>query len=500
MTKRLHHLAHYLGWSAALLALLAATAGTPLAAADVPGCSVSFSSSTVDGSSLWTDLQPKDGTERNCNFHNFIYNNFLYLVADDGNGHPRFMSLAPWYQLLPKSGEPTWEGSYQPFRPIEIVKSNSRQFGGEAGDNFRLLDVNSNATGYDIRVNKPFLDYVKNKDLYTSTGQKAAAAAFQSNPPDGGTWLPWGSDSEVGAIEIKTAWRDYGTNEDACPSDIMHCEEATDGHYWGFVAMHLVQKTPTRGELVWGSFEHVANSPDCNPSVGISGQTYDASNPIQENPKDPVTGGTISQGWNYFDYSSYQNAGGDGTTCTFPDDSSQPASDAQCNADPVSGYDKNGDPTFQRIDACRTDVLPAVSASDCETNIRNALNVSCLNRSVLVNFPGGLDSKWKYYQLIGAEWMSAASVPTTGCFSYNGGPHCPQGGSAPHFDRAGTTELANTTMETWMQKSMAGKYKSTEQGGHSQPVNATDCFSCHMPETTSWGEGDTSHVFTRIQQ
>ena len=501
----------------------AVLAADQAAAAPTPGCSVNFSAAPVDGSSLWPDIKPKAGQDpRNCDFHAFSWNNFLWLVGDQG-GHPRFMSLAPWYQVFPASGQPgPWRGNYQPLQPIEIVKSDVHVLGGEAGDNFQLLDVASQASGYDIRINQPFYDFIRASGLYTKAAVSSAAQDFSNiAKTNGGIWLPPGSASAAGALEIKTAWRQYGTSATACPSSIMHCEKASDGSWWGLVGIHAVQKTPTRGELIWASFEHVANAPDCtqtatvtdpngNPVLRPDGTPWPGTDPIGKLPSDPVKGGTIATGWNYFDYPTYQKAGGDGKTCTFPDDDDVRATGQQCNTDPTSGFDSSHDPIFQRVDVCRTESLPAVTAANCEVNVANALNVSCLNDSVMASFPAGLATKWRYYRSIGAEWMNATSVPTTGCFTFTpDGPACPQKTTPPYsgypatFQRAGTQTLANTTMETWMQDEMAGKYQ-TWDSQNDQPTltvyEATDCFGCHQPVTFSFGEGDTSHVFTKTQQ
>ncbi len=85
-------------------------AGLPLAttaAADSPSqdaCTTSYKSNTVDGSALWTEV-PQGEFAIYCQFHQLGWNNFLYLVADV-DGHPRFMSFAPWYDALPATREP----------------------------------------------------------------------------------------------------------------------------------------------------------------------------------------------------------------------------------------------------------------------------------------------------------------------------------------------------------------------------------------------------------
>ena len=88
----------------------------------------------------------------------------------------------------------------------------------------------------------------------------------------------------------------------------MHCEVDSGNNSWGLLGLHLVQKTQNHGEFIWASFEHVANSPDCNPG---------GSNPIQQNPVDPINPGlTINvnsnisglakaTGWSLFNWTLY---------------------------------------------------------------------------------------------------------------------------------------------------------------------------------------------------
>lgn len=462
----------------------------------------------VDGQTFWpqtqTGITVQERSDTNCLINQFAINNFLYLVGDDGAGHPRFMSYAPWYDMLPKYGAPkAWSGSYSPLDGVLLNNSDNQE---QAGDGFELLAVDSQVTAYDIRVNEPFYTYVSKWKLYTHVALDVARVAFALNSKVGGIWLPPtdGDGSKPGSVEIKTSWRPYGeASTGACPGDIMHCETDDSGNSWGLVGMHLVQKTTGHGEFIWASFEHVGNSPDC-----ASGGT----NPIGQNPTSPlgaslnmnknISGLKDTTGWNYFNYASYVSAGGQGGSCSFP--TQQGSQDTLCLTSPEGA--SAGD--WVPVNICRTQPIPAGTdvCSGSLTDPTNLTTIACLNNSVARNFPSGIDGKWRNYQLIGMEWLFNGSTGdgavTTGCFTYDENDAkdaCPNypGGSGelgvPHYARTGSTEMANTTMETWMQDQM---YLQTKFSG---TVKAADCFACHQPQTRSY-QGDMSHIFGRISQ
>ncbi len=502
-------------WMIAICLLLAASVA---ADGQTTGCTIAaYEGRTVNGASMWVDVPEIQQAVKNCYFDQLAWNNFLYLVKDDGYGHPRFMSYAPWYDVVPASGEPHWPG-YTPLSATELKNKKNKE---EAGDGFHLLDVTSSAVAYDFRVNRAFFDYVKTNGIYTKAAYNDYVKSYNKNPVTGGIWLPAGDQAKsiVGAIEIKTAWRDFGSDPNACPSEIMHCEKdsgTSTPHYWGLVGLHLVQKTPGHGEFIWMSFEHVANSPDCGPN---------GSNPIQKEPKDPTKrGATINvnqnlpdwskkTGWSFFNYTNYRISNGDGKSCSYPKLASATYAETTCassSTKPLCLTDPNpsGDGhTWVQVDVCRTDQLPTIGGA-CTDTEDNAFNVACLNHSVINHFPAGWHPKWKYYMLIGTEWTwdgaTGTGAPTKGCFSYDDGPgepgktrfgyYCP-GHTFPEstVTRKATTHLANTVLETWMQKGICLK---TKQGTFIEQ----DCLSCHQPPTASYGNADFSHLFDRITQ
>lgn len=506
-----------------LLIGLAAAAGAQAAqtkAAQSNACEYSSFGLVANGKSLWSS--PDQGRvivqQVNCLLDQFAMNNFLYLVGNDSGGKPRFMSMAPWYTLFTSTGTPEWPGQYMPLSSTDLNKIASQE---QAADHYRLLDVNHQTTAYDIRVNQPFFDGVVAGNWYQKTAFDAALAAFQANSAKGGVWLPPTSATApgVGALEVKTAWRNYGPTQykhlskrikipiNPCPETLMHCEKDSRGDNWGLVGFHLVQKAVNQPAFVWATFEHVANAPDCGPG---------GSNPIAQQPLSPLTGQAINvnarilngigaqTGWHYFNYTGYRNAGGDGSHCSFPTNQ-QPGT--QCLSDPHGPAH-----TWLAVNVCRTQALLPATPGACANSSAdgdNQIAVACLNQSIRANFKKlGLATKWANYQLVGLLWGISGATGfgqfTPACFNINnpesGSSVCPNynpaggrlgdGPGAPAFGRAGTADLANTTLETWMQSQM--KLNAN--------VGATNCFGCHQAATVGFGQGDMSHLFLRISQ
>lgn len=477
----------------------------------------------ADGRRFWFDPSPDDAQARgeDCAMLRFALNNFLYLAGNDGRGHPRFMSFAPWYDAIPQSGAaPRWRDGFKPLA-TRALRKTARE--GQPGDGFVLLDARHRRVGYDVRVNRTFVDYLSTTGLYRADRLQAAADAFKADPATGGVWLPAGTRDTPGAISLKTAWRPFG-EETPCPAQTMHCERDANGREWGLIGMHLVQKTPTLGEMTWATFEHVANAPDCAPGGAA---------PIAQRPRDPVHPGRTLAEWNLFDWTSYRAKGGDGSRCAVPDGAyrytvaadgqtlqdqtcGMPSATPLCNVDPrrsvadstttsaASASEGTGNAAYERINVCRTTAL-----AYCKGDGSPGDAAACLDESLRARFPERLDGKWRYYRLIGAEYM-AGHAPGVGCFRYDDGvmlgttpprtrfpSTCNGVDTTPLRTRAGDTALANTAMETWMQ---AGTCLVQTPGA--TPLMGRDCFACHTPSTNppGWpfGMGDMSFVFDRV--
>lgn len=480
----------------------------PAASDASPRCSIAG----VDGKRLWTDVSAQAD---NCEMQRFVLNNFLYLAHDNRDGHPRFMSMAPWYDAIPQDGSaPRRRNGFKPLL-TRALRKTSRE--GQPGDSFELIDSAHRRVGYDVRVNEVFVDYLTTSRTYRADVLSAAEVAFQRDPSSGGVWLPSGSEKAPGVISIKTSWRSFPAGK-PCPDATMHCERDARGQWWGLIGLHLVQKTPTLGEMTWATFEHVANAPDCSPG---------GSAPIATAPADPLHPGKTLPEWHLFDWTSYRAQGGDGARCAVPDGAYRytvaadgqtlqnqtcgtPSATPLCNIDPrlasVNGVQVDGDANtrFHRINVCRTVALPRCSGSGAEGE-----QVACLNQALADDFPTALAEKWRYYVLIGSVYM-AGHAPGVGCFRYDDGPMlttqpprsrfpstCAGSPTAPQRARAGDLRLANTSMETWMQD---GTCLVSAAG--STPLMGRDCFACHAPATNEpgwpFGMGDMSFLFDRV--
>jgi hypothetical protein len=268
------------------------------------------------------------GAQNFCDLHTFGWNQFLWLV-ERRNGKPRFLSFAPWYNMLslkPGEGKPgPYPGGSTALKTALLDKT-------QAGSDDELIDVKGQLVRYDIRYDKTMYDFVVREKLYNKSGYDKAGEPDGDGVCAKDVWLPPNGEDTGTFMELKTAWRSFPDGE--CPGGRMYCE----GDF-GLVGMHIVQKTPTHGEAVWASMEHVANVPDCKPGHSL---------PIAKAGPDGMP-------WNFFDPAKAPESVMDSKTCDVT------GSPPQCNADPK----KNG--KARQVNICRTDMLPAGgdSAANC---------------------------------------------------------------------------------------------------------------------------------------
>ncbi len=393
-----------------------------------------------------------------CDVHTFAWNQFLYLTQRDPKAPTavRFMQMAPWYNALTVGPKP---GPY-PGGPTDLRTAFLDQ--GQAGTDGHLLDTSNQTVRYDIRFDQYMYASIVDQNYYTAPLFNAACNPDQLK---NGTcinnnkiWMiPSGANEhpEPGSTEVKTAWRDFGAPAN-CPATQFFCQ----GRF-GLVGFHFVNKTFSHGEWIWASFEHVANDPDCAPG---------ADTPIA--PMSP-----INTNWSFFNTKTVPPSVMSSRICSV---TSKPP---QCNANPnPSGK------AFIAVNVCRTDVITAGGASSANCTVNpaspdNAGNVACLNASIMPL----RDGVWRNYKMIGSVWVSGGMGPNQD-FRIQIFQSQVQG--IPYAAPAGFTHLADTTMETWLQKGSTGY----DPFG----INATQagCFLCHN-EPSGFGQGnrqaDMSH-------
>lgn len=120
-----------------------------------------------------------------------------------------------------------------------------------------LIDRNGAYVRYEILINEPMYDYIRDNRLYNQTGLNAFG------PID----FPAGS-REVGAIMIKAAWKVMGAGDDPTRfhvSDAYVFDQQANScthESLGLVGFHISTKTQSAPQWIWSTFEHVQNAPD----------------------------------------------------------------------------------------------------------------------------------------------------------------------------------------------------------------------------------------------
>jgi len=130
-----------------------------------------------------------------------------------------------------------------------------------------LIDRFGSYVHYEVRHNKPYYDFVRDKKFYLRS------EVNKHRFPKKMIQLPISTDTEYGSLEIKAAWRILDASED---------EAAANRYYWtwarvpdpvdgkcgppqrvALVGLHIIQKVKGFNAWLWSTFEHVDNVP-CN--------------------------------------------------------------------------------------------------------------------------------------------------------------------------------------------------------------------------------------------
>lgn len=290
-----------------------------------------------------------------------------------------------------------------------------------------LIDRNLNFVLYEVRLNDDEANYIKKNGLDTVAGQQAFMDAgntvdFPSGYYDGERADRKGG--QVGAIEIKLAWRILDPEKDADTRDRFYHTPAVitipakysatgkplviDAEV-GLVGMHVVHKTASESSWIWSTFEHVDNVPRSLADAETGSREYSFY--------DPATLFGISP-----------NAKATKTTDEFLWAAAPPfAGEYAYKAVTGGGAGEFGTQA--------TRVYPIYA----ETQRINGLWQKKLEGTV-----------WANYQLIGSQWAATQDHPPFDLVS------------AP-------ARLSNTTMETYVQS-----------GG--------SCIECHKGATTTSGQ------------
>jgi hypothetical protein len=292
-------------------------------------------------------------------------------------------------------------------------------------------------------------------------------------------------DANALAIEVKSAWvvaaglpnlSSYITmnatipvyNPAAPPPPGTTTMTATGGQQTvklALVGMHVVGSVKGHPEMIWATFEHVANAPaDTYQYINTAGSTVPVNQSVSTLP---VISGT-STPWVFCT-----------TTASPPptfNHQNMSFSSPNIIANPPSTISPSNTIRWKAFGAA-SDTIP--SPLDASVAVSNTQVISANNsiNSTISGISGLASGDVRgNYVMTGATWTIGGASPS----GFAGGP-----GS----NQVGTSALANTTMETYQQ----GADNTLAHGG-------TNCFSCHSGRTNTAGATNTnttavSHVF-----
>lgn len=371
------------------------------------------SACAADASWIQNPSQPNFGADPNsvCAFHQYAWQSFLFLTSGSPAGGLNFENYRSVSDVfgtppprrafkmldsrnkrnrvfLPRFGKPTHEGATK-GQAKAIASGEAFNEDQQAGSAGVLISQSNQITYYEQLLDPTAAGFVTTCSLQVPNCQSQPAAKALRIP--------------AGAIEVKASWLPMAKTAPnanlfyTIPGfPVMNNQGQTyTPDLMALVGFHLVFATKSHPELVWATFEHVANAPN-GPCV--AGQ----STP----PPAPFASWTFNNPAN--------------TTCQ------------GINAWPSTNPPTK--PPFPITQAVRINPNGGGDAG-------NAAAIQSLNASVLGLVPQG--SMWKNYFLVGSVWTVNGQLPPSST------------------NQAGSTLLANSTMETFVQDP------------------STDCFSCH---------------------
>lgn len=341
-----------------------------------------------------------------------------------------------------------------------IIDSEEGQATGDA-----LMAQNGSLVYYITMVNDVyayFLTGTKNNQMSgyqfptTAGARDSICAIARAN----GVTLP---DSNALAIELKTSWVEatslsnassYITIDALIPTynTSNPAEWIPDGERvakLALIGVHIVGSTDGHPEMVWATFEHKYNAPNAS-------YTYiDSANQVKTVPQDTGTGWLLSA--NAVDTPvnvSHMTVSGD----TINGNNGYRVGKSNTLRTKAWGVASSGAPNAENES-------PAASNSEV-ISINNTINTMLVGNDIRKN-----------YLFIGATWTSGGAPPNGSNYIYPGDTIA---GVA-----IGTSQLANSTMETYFQ--FNSDYKSYGS-----------CFGCHN-NNNGLEPDDLSHVFGAIQ-
>jgi hypothetical protein len=393
-----------------------------------------------------------------CNFQQFMWQSMLALVQPTTSDPTKlqFETWMPSYGIFIKDGTPTPWGQEPPTSCTTSQKASvpagktPRLYSDiikQAGADQPLIDLKGEFVYYGMSVNQSAYTMLTGCQLYK------ANCAGPLKPGNIGIDLIQKYPNLAlpdTAVELKTSWM------------VLDAAGAASGLYYvvpglvqfkdgpcrqvtlGLTGIHIVAKTPNFPAMVWATFEHRNNAPDCSNTSAA-----------------PPLGGA----WNFFNPNC--------TNCTT--NTYQVATPAQvCRMHPQGdsaigtfpgGADCSVNPSQFACQAKTRDMLAQSTAAI------NAINTSV--QTLIQANPNLINKVWANYELVGNVWTVGGTLP-------------------PYLQaQQGALSASNTSMETFVQNGVAAV------------SNPYTCLSCHNmagpTNTQNLPPAGLSHLFDEIQ-
>jgi len=428
-----------------------------------------FKDSTVSENGVVTPANSVDFIHNNnCDFYKWSERMFLWMTSKADAKQtvfesPEFYSVSPATNgkrvLVPHKKGLLLKASANIDKTGKIISEE-----GQATDDV-LMDANGNLVYYITMVNDVYAEFLKAVDQKFMKG-----TTFPTTKKERDSIFAFATQNGVKlknpnalALEIKTSWVDAAKVKKSEDFVLINATipvyNKVNDSLWiikgerkaqlALVGMHIVGSASGHPEMVWATFEHKRNTPNA---------AYQYLN------KDNETITVVPDQGNDWLFNNNINDTTNVSHMTFAGDSIKAK----------TGY------TISPSNTLRT--KPWGSAVDVQPNAEDASpaaansEIIAINNAIISKLKGN-DIR-KNYLFIGATWTDSGTGPNG--YSYN-----PKVDSLKVNGVAiGTSQLANSTMETYV------------QNGETYNTYGT-CFSCHSNQN-GLRPNDLSHVYNGL--
>jgi hypothetical protein len=359
------------------------------------------------------------GSETFCQFYQFAEQWFLQMVSPSSTSGSRVFET---FNVVGPSGSTNCSTGLKLTGRAALQKSLFvRTNKPKTADFDPTLPANMGQAGTGEALYDQNGNVVLYAMLYNQTECQATSSGFAPN-----------------TIEVKTSWKILKSADPTyyTMNATVNFSTGPQNLILGLVGFHMAINTALHPEFIWVTFEHKSNDPNCN------------------NPQTPPT-----SGWAFTSAAAAQCLATGGIS---------KCSQFNFNQGAAPTTPTGGTPT----QVCRTypdgtDPVPPAIGPNGNRNALNAFTIDTLN-SQLVGPTGFLTqlpasspmAVFANYQMEGSIWTNGGMDSTTA-------------------NQRGSLELANTTMETFVQ--------------NAPPTANANCFGCHNFSTTS--PLDVSHIY-----